>query len=66
VDLANLAALGDPMPQRRYAYLYARAFDGAILDAGVEEGGSVDPGYEQRAYSDVIEIGPEILLTGPR
>ncbi|MCH7605393.1 hypothetical protein IID24_05390 [Patescibacteria group bacterium] len=39
---------------RKYAYLYARAFDG-ISQVG---------NYEQRAYSDVIEIGPEVILAG--
>lgn len=45
----NLAGSG-----RRYAYLYARAFD------GVRQLGT----YEQRAYSNVVEVGPEVLV-GP-
>jgi hypothetical protein len=36
---------------RKYAYLYVRAFD------GTRQLGD----YEQRAYSNVVEIGPEIL-----
>ena len=46
VDLSN--------HPRKYAYLYARAFDGA----------SPIGNYEQRAYSNVFEIGPEFILDG--
>jgi hypothetical protein len=38
---------------RKYAYLYVRAFD------GTKQLGD----YEQRAYSNVVEIGPEVLGT---
>ncbi len=50
VDLANLPD-GTLLAKRRYAYLYARAFDGARQIEG----------YDQRAYSPVVEAGPEIL-----
>jgi hypothetical protein len=44
---------------RRYAYLYARAFDGAHpFDEATGRSGSE---YEQKAYSNVVVIGPEIL-----
>jgi hypothetical protein len=52
VDLANLPADGTSLAKRKYAYLYARAFDGIQQ---IEE-------YDQRAYSPVVvEVGPEIL-----
>lgn len=39
----------------RYAYIYARAFDGTQQIVN----------YEQRAYSNVIELGPEELQAAP-
>jgi hypothetical protein len=41
---------------RKYAYLYVRAFDGSRQFGG----------YEQRAYSTVIELGPEFLGAPPQ
>ena len=63
VDWENVTTLIEPPYEvtidlsdhpRRYAYLYVRVFDGVqqIRD------------YEQRTYSDVIEIGPEDLVRG--
>ncbi|HLF05341.1 MAG TPA: Ig-like domain-containing protein, partial [Dehalococcoidia bacterium] len=52
VDLANLPADGTSLGERRYAYLYARAFDGTQQIKG----------YEQRAYSQVVEVGPEFIV----
>jgi|GEM_PF-1990156 len=52
VDLANLPADGSSLPERRYAYLYACAFDGVQQIEG----------YDQRAYSQVVEVGPEVLV----
>jgi len=67
VDWINIATLTTPITgntyettidlsdhPRKYAYLYARAFDGKA------QLGS----YQQRAYSDVVEIGPEVILQG--
>jgi hypothetical protein len=51
VDLANLPADGTSLPRRKFAYIYARAFDGTQQVQG----------YEQRAYSQVVEVGPEVL-----
>jgi hypothetical protein len=60
VDLDSLATThGDLLPKRKFSYLYARAFDGITINAGLGEGNAVNPGYAQRAYSTVIEIGPE-------
>jgi hypothetical protein len=57
VDLSN--------HPRKYAYIYARAFDNTELfehrlpsDSGKEVQGP----YQQRAYSEVTEIGPEFLV----
>jgi hypothetical protein len=48
VDLANLPSDGTSLAKRKYAYLYARAFDGTQqIEA-----------YEQRGYSQVVEVGP--------
>jgi glucose/arabinose dehydrogenase len=60
VDLSALGQFGDPLPPRRWAYAYARAFDGVVINAGAGEGGRDEPGYEQRAYSAVIELSPEV------
>jgi len=65
VDLSNHS--------RRYAYVYARALDGVTADAGcvdyVYQGqvynSRCEPGYAQRGYSSVIEIGPEALKAPP-
>jgi glucose/arabinose dehydrogenase len=62
VDLDNLAAHGDILPPRKFAYAYARAFDGVVINAGSGEGNTIDPGYEQRAYSAVEELTPEARL----
>jgi hypothetical protein len=48
VDLANLPADGTSLAKRKHAYLYARAFDGTHQIQG----------YEQRGYSQVVEVGP--------
>lgn len=63
-DLAALAQYGDPLPARRWAYAYARAFDGVIINSGNAEGNDFDPGYAQRAYSKVVEITPEMRRQG--
>jgi hypothetical protein len=54
VDLANLPSDGTSIADRRYGYVYARAFDGTKQIEG----------YEQRAYSQVFEVGPETLAGG--
>ncbi|HLF03677.1 MAG TPA: G8 domain-containing protein, partial [Dehalococcoidia bacterium] len=48
VDLASLPADGTSLPKRKYAYLYVRAFDGIQQIKG----------YEQRSYSQIVEVGP--------
>ncbi|MBI1299282.1 hypothetical protein GC175_30495 [bacterium] len=56
----DLTQRGELAPQK-YAYIYARAFDGVRpFDEGEDRNGS---DYEQRAYSNVVEIGPETLLS---
>jgi hypothetical protein len=58
VDLSN--------HPRKYAYIYARAFDGtAIFEHRVpsSSGNEIQGPYQQRAYSEVTEIGPEFLVT---
>jgi hypothetical protein len=56
----DLSQRGELAPQK-YAYIYARAFDGVRpFDEGEDRHGS---DYEQRAYSNVVEIGPETLLS---
>jgi predicted nucleic acid-binding Zn-ribbon protein len=53
----------DTLAPQRYAFVYARAFDGTIIDAGGGEGTGPGPaGYAQRAYSRVVQFGPEVLL----
>ncbi|MEK7242476.1 MAG: G8 domain-containing protein, partial [Planctomycetota bacterium] len=63
VDLANLP---DPvkLPARKYAYLYARAFDGTSHIKTEDNITGQDVPYPQRAYSNVLELGPEVLLAG--
>jgi hypothetical protein len=57
VDLSN--------HPRKYAYIYARAYDNTAIyrhQTGVDSTGDELKGpYLQRAYSEVIEIGPEVL-----
>jgi hypothetical protein len=57
VDLSN--------HPRKYAYIYARAFDGTAVyrhKTDVDRDGEEIKGpYLQRAYSEVTEIGPEVL-----
>jgi len=62
VDLANIP--GDTvLSKRKYAYLWARAFDGTTF---LRERTPAEPNspYPYRAYSNIIEIGPEVLLLG--
>lgn len=50
---------------RRYAYVYARAFDGETVDTGCADFGyatDCKTGYQQRGYSSVLELGPELLF----
>ncbi len=63
-DLAALGQYGDTLPARRWAYAYARAFDGVTLNSGNGEGNDFDPGYAQRAYSAVVEVTPEMIRQG--
>ncbi len=59
VDLSNLPSDGGSgISSRKFAYIYARAFDGAYSQLARKSD------YEQRAYSDVVEVGPEVLLQG--
>ncbi len=58
VDLSRLAQYGDTLPARRWAYAYARAFDGVVINA------QTDGPYEQRAYSSVLELTPESRRQG--
>jgi glucose/arabinose dehydrogenase len=60
VDLARLAQHGDILPARRWAYAYARAFDGTFINRSPTDA----VGYEQRAYSTVIELSPEARRQG--
>jgi len=64
VDLSNLA---DPvnMPSRKYAYLYARAFDGTSQLNYGKKSGAINGAYKQRAYSNIVVIGPEVLVSPP-
>jgi len=48
VDLTSLPHDGTQLGKRKYAYVYAVAYDGAQQIEG----------YDQRAYSQVIELGP--------
>lgn len=62
VDLSKLPSDGGSgIPSRKYAYLYARAFDGTNSQEGIEAKPELN--YPQRAYSDIFEIGPEVLLS---
>jgi hypothetical protein len=59
VDLSN--------HPRKYAYIYARAFDNtAVYRHEIEvtsNGNEIRGPYQQRAYSEVTEIGPEFLVS---
>jgi glucose/arabinose dehydrogenase len=60
VDLSRLSQHGDILPARRWAYAYARAFDGVVINSR----SSTEIGYEQRAYSAVLELSPEVRRQG--
>jgi hypothetical protein len=51
---------------RKYAYIYAVAFDNTVLARirVAETDLNLSP-YFQRAYSNVVELGPEVLLAAP-
>ncbi|HEU0021232.1 MAG TPA: Ig-like domain-containing protein, partial [Dehalococcoidia bacterium] len=59
VDLSN--------HPRKYAYIYARAFDDTVVfEHRLPPDGSgkeIQGPYQQRAYSQVTEIGPEFLVS---
>ena len=61
VDLSQLALYGDKLPPRRWAYAYARAFDGVFINNAQP---TISAGYEQRAYSTVVELTPESRRQG--
>jgi hypothetical protein len=63
VSLDDLQAKGDLWPGRKFAYAYARAFDEVELNTYYGEGSPPTlsaRGYIQRAYTNPIEITPEM------
>jgi len=68
VCAVNTDTISDPIPAQRFHYWYARAFDGTRIDVGGNAVGVSDPmftGYPQRAYSNIVEIGPEVDAEPP-